>query len=83
MPKFSASDHLHESVRAVAAYHSVLVFMCSALSILASPYVSRSPEERKQPLFDLRETYRGYRHKNLLSATTMRKQALYSALTLF
>jgi arginine decarboxylase len=73
-----------ESGRAVAAYHSVLVFNVLGVSGFGEPETSLDlPEEAEQPLVDLRETYRGLSSKNLLESYHDAQQALDSALNLF
>ena len=73
-----------ESGRAVAAYHSVLVFNVLGVSGFGEPQTSLDlPDEAEQPLVDLRETFRGLSSKNLLESYHDAQQALDSALNLF
>jgi len=73
-----------ESGRAVAAYHSVLVFNVLGVSgIGEQDVVTELPEDAEQPLVDLLETYRCLSQKNLLEAFHDAQQALDSALNLF
>jgi arginine decarboxylase len=73
-----------ESGRAVAAYHSVLVFNVLGVSGFGENDVPQElPEDAEQPLIDLQETYRSLTQKNLLEAFHDAQQALDSALNLF
>ncbi|HYZ85644.1 MAG TPA: biosynthetic arginine decarboxylase, partial [Bryobacteraceae bacterium] len=73
-----------ESGRAVAAYHSVLVFNVLGVSAFGEPNVSIDlPEDAEQPLIDLQETYRSLSSKNLLESFHDAQQALDAALNLF
>ena len=75
---------ISESGRAVAAYHSVLVF--NVLGVTGFGGEETLPEfgdEVEQPLIDLRETLRGLTSKNLLESFHDAQQALDSALNLF
>jgi arginine decarboxylase len=73
-----------ESGRAVAAYHSVLVFNVLGVSGLGEQDVALEvTEEAEQPLVDLQETYRSLSSKNLLESFHDAQQALDSALNLF
>ena len=73
-----------ESGRAVAAYHSVLVFNVLGVSGLGEQDVPTGlPEDAEQPLVDLLETSRSLSQKNLLEAFHDAQQALDSALNLF
>ncbi len=73
-----------ESGRAIAAYHSVLVFNVLGVSGLGEQEVTQElPEDAEQPLIDLLETYRSTSTKNLLEAFHDAQQALDSALNLF
>jgi arginine decarboxylase len=73
-----------ESGRAVAAYHSVLVFNVLGVSEFGEEEVPRElPEDAEQPLIDLLETYRSLASKNVLEAYHDAQQALDSALNLF
>jgi arginine decarboxylase len=73
-----------ESGRAIAAYHSVLVFNVLGVS---GPGEEESPQELppdpEQPLIDLQETLRSVNPRNLLEAFHDSQQALDSALNLF
>ena len=73
-----------ESGRAVAAYHSVLVF--NVLGVTGFGEEDTLPEfgdDVEQPLIDLKETLRGLSMKNLLESFHDAQQALDSALNLF
>ncbi|MDZ4798182.1 MAG: biosynthetic arginine decarboxylase [Bryobacteraceae bacterium] len=73
-----------ESGRAVAAYHSVLVFNVLGVSEFGEADIKLElPEEAEQPLIDLQETYRSLSQKNLLESFHDAQQALDSALNLF
>ncbi|MEO7648910.1 MAG: biosynthetic arginine decarboxylase, partial [Bryobacteraceae bacterium] len=73
-----------ESGRAIAAYHSVLVFNVLGVSGFAEDEVPPTlPEEPEQPLIDLQETYRGLNSRNLLEGFHDAQQALDQALNLF
>jgi arginine decarboxylase len=73
-----------ESGRAIAAYHSVLVFNVLGVTGFGEEEVPLElPEEVEQPLFDLLETYKSLSSKNLLEAFHDAQQALDSALNLF
>lgn len=73
-----------ESGRAVAAYHSVLVFNVLGVSGFGEGELPASvPEESEQPLIDLFETHRSINKKNLLETYHDAQQALDSALNLF
>ncbi len=75
---------ISESGRAVAAYHSVLVF--NVLGVTGFGDTDSLPEitdEVEQPLIDLRETMKGLSNKNLLESFHDAQQALDSALNLF
>ncbi len=75
---------ISESGRAIAAYHSVLVFNVLGVTGFGEQEVSRElSDEVEQPLFDLLETYKGLSSKNLLEAFHDAQQALDSALNLF
>jgi arginine decarboxylase len=73
-----------ESGRAIAAYHSVLVFNVLGVS---GPGEDEVPQELtgdpEQPLIDLQETFRSVNSRNLLEAYHDSQQALDSALNLF
>jgi arginine decarboxylase len=74
-----------ESGRAIAAYHSILVF--NVLGVAGMGESDAAPPEpsadAEQPLIDLQETYRGLTAKNLLESYHDAQQALDSALNLF
>ncbi|NWF84256.1 MAG: biosynthetic arginine decarboxylase [Bryobacteraceae bacterium] len=73
-----------ESGRAIAAYHSVLVFNILGVSGYGEENIpSTLPEDAEQPLVDLMETYRNLSTKNLLESFHDAQQALDSALNLF
>jgi len=74
-----------ESGRAIAAYHSVLVFNVLGVTGFGgeSEMPDRLPEDAEQPLIDLLETYRSLSVKNLLESFHDAQQALDSALNLF
>ncbi|HMJ62065.1 MAG TPA: biosynthetic arginine decarboxylase, partial [Bryobacteraceae bacterium] len=73
-----------ESGRAVAAYHSLLVFNVLGVSGFGEEELPSSiPEESEQALVDLFETHRSITKKNLLEGYHDSQQALDSALNLF
>ena len=73
-----------ESGRAIAAYHSLLVFNVVGVSGFGDGDLpSEIPADAEQPLIDLEETYRGLSSKNLLESFHDAQQALDSALNLF
>jgi arginine decarboxylase len=73
-----------ESGRAVAAYHSLLVFNVLGVSGFGEEELpSQIPEESEQALVDLFETHRSITKKNLLETYHDAQQALDSALNLF
>ncbi len=73
-----------ESGRAVAAYHSVLVFNVLGVSGFGQEELPASiPEDSEQPLIDLFEAHRSISKKNLLESYHDAQQALDSALNLF
>ena len=72
-----------ESGRAIAAYHSVLVFNVMGVTGFGDDSFGPVPEDAEQPLIDLRETYRSLSSKNLLESFHDAQQALDSALNLF
>jgi arginine decarboxylase len=73
-----------ESGRAVAAYHSVLVFNVLGVSGFGENDLPSSvPEDSEQALIDLFETHRSLTKKNLLETYHDAQQALDSALNLF
>jgi arginine decarboxylase len=72
-----------ESGRAIAAYHSVLVFNVMGVTGFGEESFEPVPEDAEQPLIDLQETYRSLSSKNLLESFHDAQQALDSALNLF
>jgi arginine decarboxylase len=73
-----------ESGRAVAAYHSVLVFNVLGVTGFGDAETTPDiPDDVEQPLIDLKETLRGLSQKNLLESFHDAQQALDSALNLF
>ncbi|MEO8372602.1 MAG: biosynthetic arginine decarboxylase [Candidatus Solibacter sp.] len=73
-----------ESGRAIAAYHSVLVFNVLGVAGMGEADVPADPPaDAEQPLIDLAETYRGLTAKNLLESYHDAQQALDQALNLF
>ncbi len=75
---------ISESGRAVAAYHSVLVFnVLGVTGFGESDALPEIPDDVEQPLIDLQETMKGLSNKNLLESFHDAQQALDSALNLF
>jgi arginine decarboxylase len=75
---------ISESGRAVAAYHSVLVFNVLGVTGFGdSDAFPEIPDDVEQPLIDLQETMKGLSNKNLLESFHDAQQALDSALNLF
>jgi len=72
-----------ESGRAIAAYHSVLVFNVVGVSGFGDEELKDVSSEAEQPLIDLQETHRSLTLKNLLESFHDAQQALDSALNLF
>jgi arginine decarboxylase len=73
-----------ESGRAIAAYHSVLVFNVLGVSGMGeSDAPPEPPADAEQPLIDLQETFRSLTAKNLLESYHDAQQALDQALNLF
>ena len=73
-----------ESGRAVAAYHSALVFNVLGVSGFGEPNLTLElPDDAEQPLIDLQETFRSLSNKNLLESFHDAQQSLDSALNLF
>jgi len=75
---------MSESGRAIAAYHSVLVFNVLGVSGFGDEMVpDELPEDAEQPIVDLMETFHNLSQKNLLESFHDAQQALDSALNLF
>ncbi len=75
---------ISESGRAVAAYHSVLLFnVLGVADIGEQDPPADLPEDCEQPLIDLMETYRGLSNKNVLESYHDAAQSLDAALNLF
>jgi arginine decarboxylase len=75
-----------ESGRAIAAYHSALVFNVLGVAGMGdtdSGVAPETPPDAEQPLIDLQVTYRGLTAKNLLESYHDAQQALDQALNLF
>jgi arginine decarboxylase len=73
-----------ESGRAIAAYHSVLVFNVLGVAGMGEGDIpAEPPADAEQPLIDLQETYRSLSAKNLLESYHDAQQALDQALNLF
>jgi arginine decarboxylase len=74
-----------ESGRAIAAYHSVLVFNILGVTGFREQEIKEvAPhEEQEQPLIDLRETYQNVSARNALESYHDAQQALDMALNLF
>ena len=73
-----------ESGRAVAAYHSVLLFNVLGISEFGDASTPQDlPEDAEQPLIDLQETYKSLTSKNLLESFHDAQQDLDAALNLF
>ena len=74
-----------ESGRAIAAYHSVLVFNVVGVTGFGEEETRPEdvPDDAEQPLLDLRDTHRSLSTKNLLEAFHDAQQALDNALNLF
>jgi arginine decarboxylase len=73
-----------ESGRAIAAYHSVLVFNVLGVAGMGEAEVpAEPPADAEQPLIDLQETYRSLSAKNLLESYHDAQQALDQGLNLF
>src|SRR6267378_4354402 len=72
-----------ESGRAIAAYHSALVFNVLGVSGFGDDTFELVAEDSEQPLIDLQETYRSLSSKNLLESFHDAQQSLDSALNLF
>jgi arginine decarboxylase len=75
---------ISESGRAVAAYHSVLVFNVLGVTGFGdTDALPEIPDDVEQPLIDLQETMKSLSNKNLLESFHDAQQALDSALNLF
>ncbi len=75
---------ISESGRAVAAYHSVLVFNVLGVTGFGdTDSLPDIPDDVEQPLIDLQETMKALSNKNLLESFHDAQQALDSALNLF
>ena len=74
-----------ESGRAVAAYHSLLIFNVLGVSGFSDngDVPSEAPPDAEQPIVDLIESYRSLTTKNLLESFHDAQQSLDSALNLF
>ena len=73
-----------ESGRAVAAYHSLLVFNVVGVSGYGEEELpDKLPDDCEQPLIDLFDTHRSITKKNLLETYHDAQQALDAALNLF
>ena len=73
-----------ESGRAIAAYHSALVFNVLGVSGFGEEDLPQSiPEDSEQFMIDLFETHKSVNKKNLLESYHDAQQALDSALNLF
>jgi arginine decarboxylase len=72
-----------ESGRAIAAYHSVLVFNVLGVSGFGDESFELVSEDAEQPLIDLQEAYKSLSSKNLLESFHDAQQSLDSALNLF
>jgi arginine decarboxylase len=74
-----------ESGRAIAAYHSVLVFNVLGVTGFREQEIKEvgPHDEREQPLIDLRETYQNVSIRNALESYHDAQQALDMALNLF
>ena len=73
-----------ESGRAIAAYHSLLVFNVLGVSGFGNEEVPAAlPEDAEQPLIDLYETLKSLSQKNVLESFHDAQQSLDSALNLF
>lgn len=73
-----------ESGRAIAAYHSALVFNVLGVTGFGDGEAPLEiPDDAEQPLIDLRDTHNGLSSKNVIEAFHDAQQALDSALHLF
>jgi arginine decarboxylase len=72
-----------ESGRAIAAYHSLLVFNVLGVAGFGTDELKDIPADAEQPLVDLQETSKSLTKKNLLESFHDAQQSLDSALNLF
>jgi len=73
-----------ESGRAVAAYHSMLIFNVLGVSGFGEDSIpDKVGDDAEQPLVDLLETYKSLNKRNMLEAFHDAQQSLDSALNLF
>ena len=73
-----------ESGRALAAYHSMLIFNVLGVSGLGDEAIpEKLSDDAEQPLVDLLETYKSLSKRNMLESFHDAQQALDSALNLF
>ena len=73
-----------ESGRAVAAYHSMLIFNVLGVSGFGDdPIPDSLGDDAEQPLIDLNDTYKSLTKRNMLESFHDAQQALDSALNLF
>ena len=72
-----------ESGRAIAAYHSALVFNVLGVTGFGEDELGPVPDDAEQPLLDLQETARALNSKNMLESFHDAQQALDAALNLF
>jgi arginine decarboxylase len=75
---------ISESGRAVAAYHSMLVFNVLGVTGFGEDEIPNDiPDDYEQPLVDLAQTHKSLTTKNLLESFHDAQQSLDSALNLF
>ncbi|MCP5114135.1 MAG: biosynthetic arginine decarboxylase [bacterium] len=74
---------ISESGRAIAAYHSLLVFNVLGVSGYGGEIPADVPDGYEQPVIDLFETYQEISGKNLIESYHDAQQSLDSALNLF
>jgi arginine decarboxylase len=72
-----------ESGRAIAAYHSLLIFNVLGVAGFGDAELKEVPADAEQPLIDLHEAHKSLTKKNLLETFHDAQQALDSALNLF